>query len=211
MAISQYLTCSTLLLILALWTDFGHSSELQLADINEKQLLDRSNSSFYGGVALWQTIVETTDTCPPGVETCGQGFGTCCPQGTYCEDNGYFCCPIDIDCSVAVKAAPACADPSWGLYEDSGGSLFCCLPDTYGLPGSGCVASNESFSATLVATSLTQAHIGATGSPSATTGTGTAATTTPGSPTTTKSSANKLISGGSLAVIAFVLILGLAV
>jgi hypothetical protein len=68
MAISQYLT-SSLLLVLALWADFGHSSRLHLADVNGKQLLHRSNSSFYGGVALWVTITDSTDVCPSDLQT----------------------------------------------------------------------------------------------------------------------------------------------
>jgi len=61
----------------------------------------------------------------------------------------------DIDCSEVVKAAPVCADPSWGLYEADGNGdiLFCCLPDAYGLPGSGCVASSASGTPSQVASS----------------------------------------------------------
>jgi hypothetical protein len=94
MAISQYLT-SSLLLILTLWADFGHSSNLHLDDVNENQLLQRSNTSFYGGVALSVTLTDSTDVCPSDLQTCQQGYeGTCCPQGTYCEDNDSYCCPI---------------------------------------------------------------------------------------------------------------------
>jgi hypothetical protein len=67
MAISQYLT-SSLLLILTLWADFGHSSGLHLADINENQLLQRSKSSSYGGVALSVTITDSTDVCPSDLQ-----------------------------------------------------------------------------------------------------------------------------------------------
>jgi len=80
---------SAFVLGLALWLNFGLAS-----NVYGNQLSQRSNSSFYGGVALWQTIVETTDVCPSNTQTCSQGMGTCCPQGTYCEDNGYYCCPI---------------------------------------------------------------------------------------------------------------------
>ncbi|KAE9364840.1 hypothetical protein N431DRAFT_354596 [Stipitochalara longipes BDJ] len=147
MTTSHYFTCSIFCLVLALWANLG-----LISDVSGNQLSQRSNSSFYGGVALWQTIVETTDVCPSDTQTCSQGLGTCCPQGTYCEDSGYYCCPIDLDCSGVVKAAPVCADPSWGLYKAAGNGdvLFCCLPGTSGVAGSGCEADGAFQSASLV-------------------------------------------------------------
>ncbi|PMD29556.1 hypothetical protein L207DRAFT_538737 [Hyaloscypha variabilis F] len=139
MALSRYSSHSIFWLVFSLCVSLGFTS-----DVYGNELAQRSNSSFYGGVALWQTIVETTDVCPSDTQTCSQGLGTCCPEGTYCEDSGWFCCPIDVDCSAVVKAAPVCADPSWGLYEATGNGdvLFCCLPGTSGLAGSGCEANS---------------------------------------------------------------------
>jgi len=75
--------------------EFCHSFQPQFADANERQLAPRSNTSFYGGVALWVTITDEADPCPSGLQTCTTGDdGTCCPAGTFCEDSGYYCCPL---------------------------------------------------------------------------------------------------------------------
>lgn len=101
MALSKNSICSILLLVLSICAEFGHSFQPQFADVDESQLVERSNTSFYGGVALWVTITNDVDSCPAGLQTCTTGDdGTCCPEGTFCEDTGYYCCPLGTQVSI---------------------------------------------------------------------------------------------------------------
>lgn len=58
----------------------------------------------------------------------------CCPNDTSCSNSGQpntICCPNGLNCTQEIEAKkPACANPTWDLYEQDG--YFCCEPDQAG-------------------------------------------------------------------------------
>jgi len=214
---SKYATYSMFLLFIASLIHPAYCSGLR-AELYKRQPVERtSNTSFYGGVALSATTTTQAYQCTAGSNLCSS-TSTCCPQGTFCQgiDDG-FCCPLDVDCTKIVHAAPVCADSSWGLYEiDITGptNLRCCAPGAFALAdGGGCLPDSATTQVGITytaATSLVQAHGLATTTATTTgagsgitTGSSSATSTAEASPTPSKASANKLFSGGSAAAIAF--------
>jgi len=85
---------------------------------------------------------------PCAADTVKCGTKSCCPTGWTCNTDrstdAPLCCPTSTDCSDIVRALPACADNSWGLFSFAG--AFCCVNGTTGTwsggPGNQCLSKD---------------------------------------------------------------------
>lgn len=149
------------------------------------QLAERA--TFIGGWALGGGLT----TCPTDTISCANTSsaitGVCCPTNTFCVSQGLglgaVCCPSSADCGEPLQTIPACADPTWTLFNGIR-KYFCCAPGDIGIfPNGGlsilvglCVPGDQNVPASVRATAVGAAS--ATSSAAAASKTSAAASTT---------------------------------
>jgi hypothetical protein len=78
-----------LLLFVASWANLCvgslHYGDIEFAEVVEQNHHLAKRTTFYGGIAYFNTA------CPSDLKTCA-GYN-CCPYGTFCQPGSDYCCP----------------------------------------------------------------------------------------------------------------------
>ncbi|KAN0096830.1 hypothetical protein V8E51_015635 [Hyaloscypha variabilis] len=109
-------------------------------------LMRRDNYTISGG---WALLGATT--CPTGTTGCGvyqqTRSNSCCPNALFCSLGDWIpdamCCPDSTSCQSSLITTPACADPSWVLWQGQ-----------IGLVDRECVSGQQNVAASIEASLL---------------------------------------------------------